>query len=403
MPKRTSLNTEVVYQMEKAPIDLCWIFPEALAAALLSKAQSDRVDPVRILQTLLPVIGTVLGSRIRIELKKGDSVEDSHIEYPIFFTADICHPSTGSGTRGILLKPLQEMHNAEHERMKEAFIQLEQLKEAWKTMGKQEKAKKFDSDENPRNYEAKYCKPKKWLFDEATAQALTKRISEQEPKQGGLLVENQLAGLFDSLDQFSSGKGGKGQFLLKAWNKPLRGSVDRVDSKNASYSFKNQTLSLTGKIQPAVAKRIFNVAGDPDGMLSRFLPAIASIPDNFAEWSTVRVNLYGPLKNLIEGLQRRPETLLVLPPRSSDIFWNHREDLRRGQDSNFDSNPAYSYFLQKQISYTARFAVVIHCLENMDATTLPTEVSAETMNKAIRLSHFYCSQFLLLQSKSGRC
>jgi hypothetical protein len=77
--------------------------------------------------------------------------------------------------------------------------------------------------------------------------------------------------------------------------------------------------------------------------------------------------------------------------------------LRRGQDSNFDSNPAYSYFLEKQISYTARFAVVIHCLENMDATTLPTEVSAETMNKAIVLSHFYCSQFLLLQSKSGRC
>ena len=45
------------------------------------------------------------------------------------------------------------MQNAEHERMAEAFIELEQLKEAWKTMGKQEKAKKFDSDENPRNVE----------------------------------------------------------------------------------------------------------------------------------------------------------------------------------------------------------------------------------------------------------
>ncbi len=154
MPKRTSLNTKMVYPIEKTPIDLPWIFPEALAAALLSKAQSDRVYPVRSLQTLLPVMGKVLGGRIEIELNKGYSVEDSYIKYPIFFTADICHPSTDSGTQGILLKPLQEMPDAEHERMAEAFIQLEQLKEAWKTMGKQEKAKKFDSDENPRNVES---------------------------------------------------------------------------------------------------------------------------------------------------------------------------------------------------------------------------------------------------------
>ncbi|MEG4496380.1 hypothetical protein QUB05_03065 [Microcoleus sp. F10-C6] len=44
--------------------------------------------------------------------------------------ADICHPSTDSDTQGILLKPLQEMQDAEHERMAEAFIQLERLKEA---------------------------------------------------------------------------------------------------------------------------------------------------------------------------------------------------------------------------------------------------------------------------------
>ncbi|MEG4939322.1 hypothetical protein [Microcoleus sp. F4-D5] len=74
--------------------------------------------------------------------------------YLIKHKADICHPSTDSSRQGILLKQLQEMQDAEHERMAETFIQLERLKEAWKTMGKQEKAKKFDSDKNPRNVES---------------------------------------------------------------------------------------------------------------------------------------------------------------------------------------------------------------------------------------------------------
>lgn len=395
-------NFQRLYRIEKTQINLREIFPPALAKALLSKADSDRVDPVRVLQSLLPVVGTTLGGRIGIELKKGYTVKDSHIEYPIFFTADIGHPSTGkSATQGTLVEPLQEMQDAEQERLDEALIELVQLEDAWKSMPKEEKAEKTESDENPRIYHEKYCKPKKWLLDEASAQALTKRIAEQESKHGCLLLQDELAGLFESFDQFTGGKGGQRQFILKAWNKPLRGSVDRVDL-NASYFFRSQTLSLTGTIQPDVARKIFNVASDPDGMLSRFLPAIASIPDNFAQRPTVRVNVYDAIKSTIEHLQRLPETLLTMPAATADIFWDYWEKLRHAQNANFDNNPAYSYFLGKQISYVGRFAIVIHCLENLGGAELLSNVSAETMRKAVRLSSFYCSQFLLLQSKSAQ-
>ena len=395
-------NFQRLYRIEKTQINLHEIFPPALAKALLSKAESDRVDPVRVLQSLLPVVGTTLGGRIGIELKKGYTVKDSHIEYPIFFTADIGHPSTGkSATQGTLVEPLQEMQDAEQERLDEALIELVQLEDTWKSMPKEEKAEKAESDENPRIYHEKYCKPKKWLLDEASAQALTKRIAEQESKHGCLLLQDELAGLFESFDQFTGGKGGQRQFILKAWNKPLRGSVDRVDL-NASYFFRSQTLSLTGTIQPDVARKIFNVASDPDGMLSRFLPAIASIPDNFAQRPTVRVNVYDAIKSTIENLQRLPETLLTMPAATADIFWDYWEKLRHAQNANFDNNPAYSYFLGKQISYVGRFAIVIHCLENLGATELLSHVTQETMRKAVRLSSFYCSQFLLLQSKSAQ-
>jgi transcriptional regulator with XRE-family HTH domain len=391
-----------LHQIQNTPINLREFFPSAIATALLSKAESDRIDPVRILQSFLPLVGTMLGSRVGIELKRGDEDDDAWVEYPIFYTTDIGYPSTGkSATQDSLIKPLQKMQDEEQERLDEALIELTQVEEAWKELSKEEKAKKAESDENPRIFQEKYCKPKKWLFDEASAQALTKRIAEQESKHGCLLLQDELAGLFDSMDQFTGGKGGQRQFLLKAWNKPLKGSVDRVDVQS-SYFFRSQSLNITGTIQPDVARRIFNVASDPDGMLSRFLPAIAGIPDNFSQRPTVRVSLNRMMKDLIQNLERLPETLLTLPSHTADVYWDYWEKLRRGQQINFGDSPGYSYFLGKQLSYVGRFAIVLHCLENLGASEIPSRVTPETMNKAVRLSLFYCNQFLLLQSKSAQ-
>ncbi|MEG4010360.1 DUF3987 domain-containing protein, partial [Microcoleus sp. Pol11C1] len=395
-------NFQRLYQIEKTLINLHEYFPRTLATALLSKAESDRVDPVRILQTLLPVIGATLGSRVAIEVKKGARPKDSWLEYPIFYCADVGPPSSGkSATQKTLLEFLQEMQDAELERLNQALIELTQLEDAWKVMAKEEKAEKVDSDENPAIYHEKYCKPKKWLFDEASAQALTKRIADQEPHHGCLLINDELSGVFDKLDQFTGGKGGQRQFLLNAWNGPLRGGVDRVDLQ-ASYFFRSQTLNLTGTIQPEVARRVFNTATDPDGMVSRFLPTVASLPDDFDKWSDVQVNVYDTMRGTIEKLQRYSETLLTLPPETKKVYVSYWEQLKRLYRKNLYDNPGYAYWLGKQNSYVARFAIVLHCLENLNAAELPTRVTPETMHKAVRLSQFYCSQFLLLQSKSAQ-
>jgi hypothetical protein len=108
------------------------------------------------------------------------------------------------------------------------------------------------------------------------------------------------------------------------------------------------------------------------------------------------------LTDLIQNLERLPETLLTLPGRTADVFWDYWEKLRRGLKINLDENPAYAYFLGKQISYVGRFAIVLHCLENLGVPEMPTRVTPETMTKAVRLSLFYCNQFRLLQSKSAQ-
>ncbi|MEG4484842.1 DUF3987 domain-containing protein [Microcoleus sp. D2_18a_B4] len=394
-----------LHQIQNTSINLREFFPPALATALLSKAESDRIDPVRIVQSLLPVVGTMLGGHVGIEIKPGDEEDDAWVEYPIIYTVDVGYASTGkSATQNSLVKPLKKMQAAEQERIDEVLNELVQLEEAWKEMSKEERAEKAESEENPRVFNEKHCKPKKWIFNpqRASAQAITKRIAEQQPKHGCLLLQDELSGLFDSLDQFTGGNSGQRQFLLEAWNGRLEGSVDRVDLKADSYTFKEQTINITGTIQPDIARRIFNMTSDPDGMLSRFLPAVAGIPDNFAQRPTVRVSLNRMMTELIKALERIPETLLTMPARTADIYWDYWEQLRHIQQASFGDNPTYSQFVGKQQSYVGRFAIVLHCLENLGAPEIPSRVTPEIMHKAVRLSLFYCNQFLLLQSKSAQ-
>ena len=394
-----------LHHIQNSPIDLREFFPPALATALLSKAESDRIDPVRIMQSFLPVVGTMLGGRVGIEIKPGEEEDDAWVEYPIINTVDVGYASTGkTATQNSLLKPIKKMQAAEQERMDEALNELVQLEEAWKEISKEERAEKIESDQNPRVFSEKHCKPKKWIINpqRASAQAITKRIAEQQPKHGCLLVQDELSGLFASLDQFTGGNSGQRQFILEAWNGRLEGSVDRVDLKSDSYTFHEQTISITGTIQPDIARHIFNMTSDPDGMLSRFLPAVAGIPDNFAQRPTVRVSLNRMMTEVIKGLEAIPDILLIMPARTADVYWAYWEKLRNTQEISFGENPAYSQFVGKQISYVGRFAIILHCLENLGASEIPSQVTPEIMNKAIRLSLFYCNQFLLLQSKSAQ-
>jgi hypothetical protein len=58
-------------------LDLSQIFPQPLANALLSKAESSRLDPIRLVQSLLPAGGTMLGNNVQIIAKYGATVSRS--------------------------------------------------------------------------------------------------------------------------------------------------------------------------------------------------------------------------------------------------------------------------------------------------------------------------------------
>ncbi|MFY7805649.1 MAG: DUF3987 domain-containing protein [Limnoraphis robusta] len=402
--KADLIDSEADFKKIIAPveIDLEEIFPAPLAKSLLSKAESDRIDPIRILQTLLPMIGTMLGAKARIILKKGTTLKDDWAEYPIFYTTDIAPPSSGKSAiqRGLSV-PIQDLQRAEFERVKEAKRELVNIEDRWKELSREEKNDKRDSTENPRIFEDKYCKARRYLFDQITIQALQKKLAEQPKLSGSCWFKDELSGLFKSLDQFTNGKGDAMEFLLSAWNGPQFGIVDRVD-ESKSYQFNGQCLNIAGGIQPLMTSKIWNSNEDPNGLLSRFLPAVAKIPSNFSEWSDVQVDIYEILKKYLDNLEKIDDVSLSLSPQAHEIYKKYWSILGCVYEEHLDKNPAYAYFIGKQKSYVGRFALVIHILDCI-SSDLPinSEINIDTIKKAIKLSKFYCHQFRKLQASSS--
>lgn len=384
-------------------LDLTKVFPQPLAQALLSKAESSRLDPIRLVQNLLPASGTMLGNNVQIIAKYGTTTQDHWYESPNFWCADVSPPSSGkSDAQRAMFSPLKYIEAQEYLRIEQAKRELARVEERWKLIPKEEKADLFGTEEDPEEFKKNNVDTvRRYLWDEVTTEALFKLISKQPRNAGSCLLKDELQGLFLGMDQFKSGRGNGIQQLLSAWSGPLTGSVDRVD-ETKSYRFNHQTLNICGSIQPEVARNTLNVSSDPDGFTSRMLFGMSKLPDNFTEWSDVQVDLFNCIKGLLEGLEQMSGTVEYSADgyRVAARQWSK---LKKGYLHYLESNPAYAYFLGKQNSYIHRFALLLHCLEHYyDRKPDFYTVSVETLKKAIILSDYYCGQFRLLQAMSAK-
>ncbi len=179
-----------------------------------------------------------------------------------------------------MIQPIQDLQREELQRVEQARIELAKVEEKWKNMKKDEKAEKAETSEKPKVFEQMYCIAVDISFDQTTIQALGKKPSQQPTLNGSCWLRDELYATFKSLDQFTNGKGEALEFILSAWNGPLKKMVNRTDDAN-SYRFKGQCLNIAGGIQPPVAPKIWNTNNDPNGLLSRFLAAISQIPNDF--------------------------------------------------------------------------------------------------------------------------
>lgn len=393
------------HQLRTEQIDWNNIFPAPLMKALNSKSEAARIQPIFLIQNLLPAVGGLMGSGTGIVAKEGETEADHWIEYGNIWSATIAPPSAGKSVANrAMFKPIQRLQHEEAERYERAILELEAVQQRWDLYSKDEKADLMDELDNPANFrEFKVGSCRKFLLSEGEIEAIKRRLSEQPASAGCSWVSDELLGLFKGLDQYKGNdRGNARQFLLDAWTGPLWGDVERVDKKQ-SIRFKGQTLNLCGGIQVELAAQFFNPDGkntDADGLQSRILVAAPDLHSDFDVWSDVKVSLDSLLKELYQKVQKLPKGLVSLSADTKVLWQKQWERYRRSSRQQEQKNPAFAYFLGKMCSNLMRLALVLHAIEHcyspkFDFLTL----EPETFKKAIALAGYYISQFRLVQTK----
>ena len=243
-------------------------FPELLADAISTKCDSDRLDPIRPVQSLIPCIASQLGSRTCIVLKPAARHDEEWREYPLISCIDIGNPSEGkSQTNRTITAPLVAQQT-------ERYNEYVKEKDLYNECCRMARRAGNELPEEP-------IKPPKLYVTGGTSEGIMKRISELPPRSGMLYICDELAGLLAGADQYKSGKGNFKNILLTAMTSPLSGTEERSNTENGEIIFRNHTLCISGSIQLSRIKHLFDPEYDESGLGSRFLCAYPDLPDDF--------------------------------------------------------------------------------------------------------------------------
>ncbi|NEO43172.1 MAG: DUF3987 domain-containing protein [Moorea sp. SIO4A3] len=403
------IDLERLIKASQEGIDVYRLFPREIADAITSKAESDGIDPVYMVQALLPTFAIFLGSKWSVIGKEGappdpDELEelgfneedellgrDHWLEYTNGCWATVDHPSSGkSNATNSMYKLLRWMNGKawdKYEQQKRRIDELEDLKPSLNEEQKQE-LKELKLEHNLRVY----------MINKGTPESVWRRTSEQGKKAGIGWFSDELNGLFASLNRYNSG-GGAIENILEAFNGPMNWTVQRVSLSN-SYRMSGQTMSIFGSIQPSVAEKVFSTREDGNGLLSRFCVAIPRVMKNATKWSEGQgVKLTPIVGRLFRYLDMQGDNLCRFSPDAYER-WNRRwETLKEGYYRNRETNPALGYFYGKQCSYVLRFALILHAAECCFSPKKKIGIiTLDTLEKAIYLSDYYIGQLRILQT-----
>ena len=374
--------------VKTSDISLRKIFPKALAKALETKCESDKLDPMRPVQSLLPMIGSQLGTRTHILIKLAVDIEDDWIAYPFVSCIDIGTPSTGkTQTNKTITKPLIKQHDekvAEYLRDREIYEENCRI------------ARRSGNELQPEPKE-----PPELFVNGGTAEGILRKISELPPKAGMFYICDEAAGLISGADQYKNGKGDFKNKLLSAMSNPLKGVDARSSKENELIPFRKQSLSISGSIQPDRIKQLFDPNSDISGLASRFLCAYPRLPDDFDQWSETKVELFNELNGLVEYLQSvgstDTEIRCVMDRSTYKKFVARILACRRIQKDNEENNPSLSGFIGKCPGHLGTLTLIQHWVACYYEEEQPGEITSVSFNRACYLLDYYIGQFRLLQ------
>ena len=261
------------------------------------------------------------------------SIKRKWVCQPILWCAAISESgSCKSPVESACLSPVrrrQTLERAEHGKLAAQFAEDAKL---WNARRKAAE-KKGEPFEEEAPFEPGEC-PQRWVSD-STAEAIALMMSENP--RGVLFAVDELTGLLGSFNRYNSGRGDEALFLAAHKASPHEHKRKTGDKK--TISIERAALSITGGIQPAIARQEFSLERRYSGMVPRFLMAMP--PRTHREWTEADVSEQAELlyDGLFDGLYDIPlidcqPVRVTLSPEAKTAFieW-HREHSEHSADS----------------------------------------------------------------------
>jgi hypothetical protein len=387
----------------QADIDLRAIFPQLLAEALISKADSMEMHPSALLGPVLTAACSIIGTRSRIIVNKG-------WEEPfVIWAGNILPPSA-------MKSPI--LNVVGNVLMKFQLKDLQLYKQEFR-----------DAKQDPELNHEDLPPPRRWLVQDATYERIAQMVAE--PRTIGLLsMQDELIGWFERLDARQSAGARAG--WLSLWS----GSAAMVDRKVAASSIApSSAVSLMGNVQPdrlisMITTTEDDTAAAGDGLWARFL--WCRPPTRPWKYNANGVNISGTLQQLFTALDGVPSPLVNdlgdngstiglevrIPPEVTTTIAAPQWE-QWAIEASTASNPARAAFLGKLRGYSVRIAGLLFLLEIAEAATQSQQrlsafcssdpltstwyvnLPAACMVSALTLSEFYLQQFDAVQVEMG--
>lgn len=360
------------------------LLPQALSAPLIQVAARLNVPPAAFLAILLPLCA----GRIRV----GCELEiDPSTDYRVSPMLWACLLGESGSAKSVMLmlmfKPmlrLQRDADREH-KLREADYRAS-ITEWIKAKGEQNGIPK---PEEP--------KAREFYIDDATMESLADVLTSW-PAFGLPLVQDELAGLFNGLNQYKSGgKGSDRQRLLSLYG----GGPIKKNRKGARVSQDRTALSITGTTQPHVLLGLMRgVTEADDGLWARFFwsllpPSVMPPPGGGG-----RLDISPMLEALYRKLEEQTPFTFTLDKDATDEWheWHlYTEDSRLKEQ-----HPTLRAIYPKARERAARVALVVHFIEwAMQGKTPPDQVTGATMAAAVRFVKWTIGQALLIYADAG--
>lgn len=321
-------------------------------------------DPGGLAMAALTVCAAAIPDSVMLQVKEHDQ---SWTEAPRLWVSLIGPPSSKkTPIMSVAIKPLRKLNSNFMRAYKKDLAAYEKL---------------------PAEEKANQPKPVpiQLVFEDTTIEA-AQMVLAHNP-DGVLCAQDELSGWFGAMDKYSGAKGADKDraFWLKAWNGGPY-TVNRV-TRGLTH-IENLSVSLLGGIQPDKIRKTIKEAQD-DGLIQRLFPIVLKPSNVGKDEPTPDVAL--EYEALIIGLRNVKifmfdEEVLRYEPEAQEI-WRQAEAHHHMLQQMEAVNPKIASHIGKYDGLLARLSVIWHCIENVGADRLPTQITKDTVERVAKFLH----------------